>query len=169
MPNNPFFNAHHSPSGPLPASPWAFPLKGGGLDMEMGRPPGENVFIGLESREPGHRRAGVSTHCREALDSAPVICATGEGGLSLRRRGMEEILHRNNSWLSNYLCQYIARHILGVKGEEGSGSGPSPCRPDDPPDPVVLELERSDRCRRIKGSKYCPGRHRHSLAGRGGV
>lgn len=51
MPDNSFFNAHHSPIGAYASFTLGFPGSGGGLDLEMGRPPGENVFIGLETRE----------------------------------------------------------------------------------------------------------------------
>ncbi|MFX3634401.1 MAG: glycoside hydrolase family 52 protein [Candidatus Pristimantibacillus sp.] len=51
MPTNLFFNAHHSPIGAFASFTLGFPGNGGGLDLELGRPPRENVFIGLESAE----------------------------------------------------------------------------------------------------------------------
>jgi len=49
MPENQFFNAHHSPIGAFASLTLGFPGCSGGLDLEQGRPPKENVFIGLES------------------------------------------------------------------------------------------------------------------------
>lgn len=54
MPKNHFFNAHHAPIGAFASFTLGFPGNGGGLDLELGRPPRQNMFIGLESREqPG--------------------------------------------------------------------------------------------------------------------
>ncbi|MFZ4451490.1 glycoside hydrolase family 52 protein [Salibacterium aidingense] len=51
MKNNHFFNAHHSPIGAFSSFTLGFPGNGGGLDLELGRSPRKNVYIGLESRE----------------------------------------------------------------------------------------------------------------------
>ncbi|WP_424767399.1 glycoside hydrolase family 52 protein [Paenibacillus sp. sgz302251] len=51
MPKNIFFNAHHSPIGAFASFTLGFPGSGGGLDLELGRPPRENVFIGVESAD----------------------------------------------------------------------------------------------------------------------
>lgn len=51
MSRNQFFNAHHSPIGAFASFTLGFPGNGGGLDLELGRPPRQNVFIGLESAE----------------------------------------------------------------------------------------------------------------------
>ena len=54
MPENMFFNAHHSPVGAFASFTLGFPGNGGGLEQELGRSPLQNVFIGLESAEkPG--------------------------------------------------------------------------------------------------------------------
>ncbi|WPZ20096.1 glycoside hydrolase family 52 protein [Geobacillus subterraneus] len=54
MPNNLFFNAHHSPVGAFASFTLGFPGKSGGLDLELARPPRQNMFIGIESlHEPG--------------------------------------------------------------------------------------------------------------------
>ncbi|MCG6794173.1 glycoside hydrolase family 52 protein [Geobacillus sp. YHL] len=54
MPTNVFFNAHHSPVGAFASFTLGFPGKSGGLDLELARPPRQNVFIGVESpHEPG--------------------------------------------------------------------------------------------------------------------
>ncbi len=46
-----FFNAHHSPIGSFSSFTLGFYGKGGGLDLELGRSPKKNVFIGVESLE----------------------------------------------------------------------------------------------------------------------
>ncbi|AKS39172.1 beta-xylosidase [Anoxybacillus gonensis] len=51
MPKNMFFNAHHSPVGAFASFTLGFPGKSGGLDLELARPPRQNVFIGVESLE----------------------------------------------------------------------------------------------------------------------
>ncbi|MCL6588229.1 MAG: glycoside hydrolase family 52 protein, partial [Anoxybacillus sp.] len=54
MPKNTFFNAHHSPVGSFASFTLGFPGKSGGLDLELARPPRQNVFIGVESPDqPG--------------------------------------------------------------------------------------------------------------------
>jgi xylan 1,4-beta-xylosidase len=50
MPFNHFFNAHHSPIGAFSSFTLGFPKNGGGLDLELGRSPKQNVYIGLESK-----------------------------------------------------------------------------------------------------------------------
>lgn len=49
MPRNRFFNAHHSPIGAFASFTLGFPGQGGGLDLELGRSPRRNVYIGAES------------------------------------------------------------------------------------------------------------------------
>lgn len=51
MPKNIFFNAHHSPIGAFSSFTLGFPGASGGFDLELGRPPRENVYIGLETKE----------------------------------------------------------------------------------------------------------------------
>lgn len=46
---NKFFNAHHSPIGAFSSFTLGFPGNGGGLDVELGRSPRKNIYIGLES------------------------------------------------------------------------------------------------------------------------
>jgi len=48
---NRFFNAHHSPIGAYASFTLGFPGDSGGFDLEMARPPRENVFIGVESAD----------------------------------------------------------------------------------------------------------------------
>ncbi|WP_078382820.1 glycoside hydrolase family 52 protein [Sutcliffiella halmapala] len=50
MVKNKFFNAHHSPIGAFSSFTLGFPGSGGGLDLELGRSPRKNVYIGVESR-----------------------------------------------------------------------------------------------------------------------
>ncbi|OIJ13877.1 beta-xylosidase [Anaerobacillus arseniciselenatis] len=49
MGKNMFFNAHHSPIGAFSSFTLGFPGSGGGLDLELGRSPRKNVFVGVES------------------------------------------------------------------------------------------------------------------------
>lgn len=49
MTRNQFFNAHHSPIGAFASFTLGFPGRGGGLDLEMGQSPRQNVFIGAEA------------------------------------------------------------------------------------------------------------------------
>jgi xylan 1,4-beta-xylosidase len=65
MPDNQFFNAHHSPIGAFASFTLGFPGAGGGFDLELGRSPRQNIFIGLERRDgkgydtlPFHTRSG---------------------------------------------------------------------------------------------------------------
>lgn len=51
MSKNMFFNAHHSPIGAFASFTLGFPGAGGGLDLELGRSPRQNVYIGAESLE----------------------------------------------------------------------------------------------------------------------
>ncbi len=51
MPNNMFFNAHHAPIGSFSSFTLGFPGAGGGFDLELGRSPKKNVYIGVESRK----------------------------------------------------------------------------------------------------------------------
>ncbi|MBD0380117.1 glycoside hydrolase family 52 protein [Paenibacillus sedimenti] len=53
MPANQFFNAHHAPVGAFASFTLGFPGKSGGFDLEQGRPPGQNIYIGLESAKGG--------------------------------------------------------------------------------------------------------------------
>ena len=48
MPKNSFFNAHHSPIGAFSSFTLGFPGAGGGLDLELGRSPKQNIYIGAE-------------------------------------------------------------------------------------------------------------------------
>jgi hypothetical protein len=52
MPKNIFFNAHHSPIGAFSSFTLGFPGAKGGLGLGLGKPAGQNVFIGA-SREDG--------------------------------------------------------------------------------------------------------------------
>ncbi|MED4226280.1 glycoside hydrolase family 52 protein [Neobacillus cucumis] len=51
MPKNLFFNAHHSPIGAFSSFTLGFYGNGGGLDLELGRSPRKNVYVGVESLE----------------------------------------------------------------------------------------------------------------------
>lgn len=48
MSHNQFFNAHHSPIGAFASFTLGFKGASGGLDLEIGKPPKQNIFIGLE-------------------------------------------------------------------------------------------------------------------------
>ena len=54
--NSIFFNAHHSPIGAFASFTLGFPGASGGFDLELGRPPRQNIYIGLET-EDGHYEA----------------------------------------------------------------------------------------------------------------
>ncbi|MNM65571.1 Beta-xylosidase precursor [compost metagenome] len=43
-----FFNAHHAPVGAFASFTLGFPGRSGGFDLEFGRPPEQNVYIGLQ-------------------------------------------------------------------------------------------------------------------------
>ncbi|MGG5252738.1 glycoside hydrolase family 52 protein [Neobacillus sp. SM06] len=51
MGKNMFFNAHHAPIGAFSSFTLGFFGNGGGLDLELGRPPRQNVYIGVESAD----------------------------------------------------------------------------------------------------------------------
>lgn len=51
MAKNMFFNAHHSPIGAFSSFTLGFYGNGGGLDLELGRSPRKNVYVGVESNE----------------------------------------------------------------------------------------------------------------------
>ncbi|WP_238403668.1 glycoside hydrolase family 52 protein, partial [Paenibacillus paridis] len=48
MTKNQFFNAHHSPIGAFSSFTLGFPGPSGGFDIELARPPRENIYIGIE-------------------------------------------------------------------------------------------------------------------------
>ncbi|CAM4009419.1 glycoside hydrolase family 52 protein [Paenibacillus alkaliterrae] len=48
MARNEFFNAHHSPIGAFSSFTLGFPGASGGFDIEMAKPPKQNIYIGLE-------------------------------------------------------------------------------------------------------------------------
>lgn len=48
MSQNKFFNAHHSPIGAFASFTLGFKGASGGFDLEMAKPPRQNIFIGLE-------------------------------------------------------------------------------------------------------------------------
>jgi len=65
MPHNQFFNAHHSPIGAFASFTLGFPGAGGGFDLELGKSPKQNIFIGLERKDskgydtmPFHEQGG---------------------------------------------------------------------------------------------------------------
>ncbi|WP_151735029.1 glycoside hydrolase family 52 protein [Paenibacillus tengchongensis] len=65
MPNNIFYNAHHSPIGAFASFTLGFKGAGGGFDLEAGRPPQQNIFVGLQRRDgngydtlPFHQHSG---------------------------------------------------------------------------------------------------------------
>lgn len=51
MAKNMFFNAHHSPIGAFSSFTLGFYGNGGGLDLELGRSPRKNVYVGVESSD----------------------------------------------------------------------------------------------------------------------
>ncbi|KAI7247428.1 hypothetical protein KC345_g11966, partial [Hortaea werneckii] len=53
MPTNKFFNAHHSPIGSFSSFTLGFKGASGGFDLELGKPPRQNVYIGLERKDGG--------------------------------------------------------------------------------------------------------------------
>ncbi len=54
MGKNSFFNAHHSPVGAFASFTLGYPGKSGGFDLELGSPPNQNIYIGLQ--EDGQQR-----------------------------------------------------------------------------------------------------------------
>ncbi len=48
-----WFNAHHAPIGAFASFTFGLPGGNGGFDLERGRPPKQNVYIGVERTEPG--------------------------------------------------------------------------------------------------------------------
>lgn len=54
MGKNIFFNAHHSPVGAFASFTLGYPGKSGGFDLELGSPPNQNIYIGLQ--EDGQNR-----------------------------------------------------------------------------------------------------------------
>ncbi|MRN54737.1 glycoside hydrolase family 52 protein [Paenibacillus monticola] len=51
MSHNQFFNAHHSPIGAFASFTLGFKGASGGFDLEQGKPPKQNIFIGLERKD----------------------------------------------------------------------------------------------------------------------
>jgi hypothetical protein len=48
MVRNHFFNAHHSPMGAFASFTLGYPGRSGGFDIEQGRPPEQNIYVGLQ-------------------------------------------------------------------------------------------------------------------------
>ncbi|WNS44901.1 glycoside hydrolase family 52 protein [Paenibacillus sp. MMS20-IR301] len=51
MPTNQFYNAHHSPIGAFASFTLGFKGASGGFDLEAGRPPRQNIYIGLQRKD----------------------------------------------------------------------------------------------------------------------
>ncbi|MEC0167678.1 glycoside hydrolase family 52 protein [Paenibacillus graminis] len=65
MPKNQFYNAHHSPIGAFASFTLGFKGAAGGFDLEAGKPPRQNIFIGLARKDgngydtlPFHEQGG---------------------------------------------------------------------------------------------------------------
>ncbi|PDO09362.1 MAG: beta-xylosidase [Candidatus Reconcilbacillus cellulovorans] len=74
---NRFFNAHHAPIGAFASFTLGFPGASGGFDLELGRPPRQNVYIGIETRE-GDRYEALPFY--DAPDSDESRRYTADGG-----------------------------------------------------------------------------------------
>ncbi|MNO12796.1 Beta-xylosidase precursor [compost metagenome] len=57
MGKNIFFNAHHSPMGAFASFTLGHPGQSGGFDLELGSPPKQNIYIGLQDDGQDHYRA----------------------------------------------------------------------------------------------------------------
>lgn len=57
MPKTIFFNAHHAPAGAFASFTLGNPGASGGFDLEMAKPPGADIYIGLEEPEGGSYKA----------------------------------------------------------------------------------------------------------------
>ncbi|MGG6314010.1 glycoside hydrolase family 52 protein [Paenibacillus macerans] len=66
MGKNIFFNAHHSPMGAFASFTLGYPGKSGGFDLELGSPPNQNIYIGLQ--EDGQDRYLALPFFGEGLD-----------------------------------------------------------------------------------------------------
>src|SRR5690349_18919266 len=49
MGKNILFNAHHSPVGAFASFTLGYPESSGGFDLELGHPPDQNIYIGLQA------------------------------------------------------------------------------------------------------------------------
>nr|P45704.1 RecName: Full=Beta-xylosidase; AltName: Full=1,4-beta-D-xylan xylohydrolase; AltName: Full=Xylan 1,4-beta-xylosidase; Flags: Precursor [Geobacillus stearothermophilus]AAA50863.1 xylan 1,4-beta-xylosidase [Geobacillus stearothermophilus] len=63
---NIFFNAHHSPMGCSPVFTLGYPGQSGGFDLELGSPPNQNIYIGLQ--DDGQERYRAFPFFGEGLD-----------------------------------------------------------------------------------------------------
>lgn len=52
-----FFNAHHSPMGAFASFTLGYPGKSGGFDLELGSPPNQNIYIGIQEDGQDRYRA----------------------------------------------------------------------------------------------------------------
>lgn len=52
-----FFNSHHSPMGAFASFTLGYPGKSGGFDLELGSPPNQNIYIGLQEDGQDRYRA----------------------------------------------------------------------------------------------------------------
>src|SRR5690606_25211884 len=131
VPNNRFFNAHHSPIGAFASFTLGFPGPGGGLDLELGQPPRKNVDIGAESVEaPGLFEALPFFELPELDESARFdVERTGLMGLDSARvmGGSETTTYdsldpslgqaRNNIYLGGKIwAAYVALEKLFAEG-----------------------------------------------------
>jgi len=70
MPKNMFFNAHHSPIGAFSSFTLGFPGAKGGLGLGLGKPAGQNVFIGAPpAMRPGYMCERVNFSDWEGRDN----------------------------------------------------------------------------------------------------
>ena len=71
--DNIFFNAHHSPVGAYSTFALGFPGGKGGLGMEAGKPPNQNIYIGVESDTEKEYKAFPFYDVYDSYEAIPEI------------------------------------------------------------------------------------------------
>ncbi|GIP22826.1 glycoside hydrolase family 52 protein [Paenibacillus sp. J22TS3] len=82
MDKHKFFNAHHAPVGAFASFTLGFPGRSGGFDLEFGRPPEQNIYIGLQEQDgnsyrtlPFYDQAGDESTRYTAGNEGPVAAS----------------------------------------------------------------------------------------------
>ena len=119
---NIFFNAHHAPVGSFASFTLGFPGPNGGLGLELGKPAGQKVYIGAETRKPGAFAALPFFDVPAENESARYEVETGgtQGAAKKRVRAFEASKVRRDfhvatdTWAAGDLTFRIVSPVRGI-------------------------------------------------------
>ncbi|MGG1612996.1 glycoside hydrolase family 52 protein [Paenibacillus sp. FSL K6-2441] len=88
MGKNIFFNAHHSPMGAFASFTLGYPGQSGGFDLELGSPPKQNIYIGLQ--DDGQERYRALPFFGEGLDERDRYTTEESGSGSSQQHSVQQ-------------------------------------------------------------------------------